>query len=146
MNTSIKQKLTSIAGAVMLAIAAVVVPVVPVSVSAAECNDSNIGNPGSGSNATLNGVNCAQGAGTPGQLFGDGSIFTTVVNIMLFIIGAICVIMLIWGGIRYTTSAGNSASVTSAKNTIMYAIIGLIIAFLAFAIVNWVLSSIGTAA
>jgi len=56
------------------------------------------------------------------------------------------VIMLIWGGIRYTTSAGNSANVTAAKNTIMYAIIGLIIAFLAFAIVNWVLVSVGTAA
>lgn len=144
MNTSIKQKLTGLAGAFMLAIAMVVVPVVPVSVNAA-CDDSNIGNPGD-TNATLNGVNCAQGAGTPATLFGEGSIFTTVVNIMLFIIGAICVIMLIWGGIRYTTSAGNSASVTAAKNTIMYAIIGLIIAFLAFAIVNWVLSSIGTAA
>ncbi len=144
MNTTFKQKLTGLAGAFILAIAAVVVPVVPVSVSAAECNDQNLGNP-SGS-ATLNGVNCAQGAGTPTELFGEGSIFTTVVNILLFIIGAICVIMLIWGGIRYTTSAGNSASVTSAKNTIMYAIIGLIIAFLAFAIVNWVLGSISTAA
>jgi len=61
------------------------------------------------------------------------------------VIGAICVIMLIWGGIRYTTSAGNSANVTSAKNTIMYAIIGLIIAFLAYAIVNWVLGSLSGA-
>lgn len=146
MNISIKQKLTSIAGAFMLAIAMVAVPVVPVSVGAqAGCNDSNIGNPGSNENAAENGVNCARGAGTPGELFGEGSIFTTVVNIMLFIIGAISVIMLIWGGIRYTTSAGNAASVTSAKNTIMYAIIGLVIAFLAFAIVNWVLGSIGTA-
>lgn len=143
MNTSIKNKLTGIVGALMLAIAAVVVPIVPVSVNAADCNKDSIGS--SDGNATLNGINCAQGAGTPAELFGDGSIFTTVVNIMLFIIGAICVIMLIWGGIRYTTSAGNSASVTSAKNTIMYAIIGLIIAFLAFAIVNWVLGSISVA-
>jgi hypothetical protein len=97
-------------------------------------------------NAVQDGINSAKGDGVPGQLFGDGSIFTTVVNVLLFIIGAICVIMLIWGGIRYTTSAGNSASVTAAKNTIMYAIIGLVIAFLAFAIVNWVLGAITPAA
>ena len=98
--------------------------------------------PASAQNAVQDGINSAQGEGVPTQLFGDGSIFTTVVNILLFIIGAICVVMLIWGGIRYTTSAGNAASVTAAKNTIMYAIIGLIIAFLAFAIVNWVLGAI----
>lgn len=89
-----------------------------------------------------NGVNCAQGAGTPGQLFGTGSIFTTIVNVLLFVIGAISVIMLIIGGIRYTISAGDSGNVTAAKNTIMYAIIGLVIAFLAFAIVNWVLGAV----
>ena len=100
----------------------------------------------SGGNSAQNGINSAKGDGVPSTLFGDGSIFTTVVNILLFIIGAICVIMLIWGGIRYTTSAGNAASVTAAKNTIMYAIIGLIIAFLAFAIVNWVLGEVGKAA
>lgn len=146
MNISFKNKVTGVLGAFMLAIATVVVPVVVPASVGAQCDTSNIGDPGTSGNATLNGINCAQGAGTPATLFGEGSIFTTVVNIMLFIIGAICVIMLIWGGIRYTTSAGNSASVTSAKNTIMYAIIGLIIAFLAFAIVNWVLSSISTAA
>ena len=144
MNMSIKQKLTTFAGAFVLAIAAVVVPVVPVTVGAATgdptCTTTDIGNP-TGS-AAQNGVNCAHGSGAPTKLFGSQSIFTTVVNIMLFVIGAICVIMLIWGGIRYTTSAGNSAAVTSAKNTIMYAIIGLVIAFLAFAVVNWVLGSI----
>jgi len=89
------------------------------------------------------GINCANpGNDVPQDLFGAGGIFTTIVNILLFIIGAICVIMLIWGGIRYTTSGGQAASVTAAKNTIMYAIIGLVIAFLAFAIVNWVLGAL----
>lgn len=89
------------------------------------------------------GINCGNNGSVPETLFGgDGSIFTTVVNILLFVIGAISVIMLIWGGIRYTTSAGNAASVTAAKNTIMYAIIGLVVAFLAFAIVNWVLGAV----
>ena len=84
-------------------------------------------------------------AGNSNLFSGDGSIFNTIVNIMLFLIGAISVIMLIIGGIRYTISAGDSGNVTAAKNTIMYAIIGLIIAFLAFAIVNWVLVSLTNA-
>lgn len=98
--------------------------------------------PVSAQGAVQEGINDARGDGVPGELFGDGSIFTTIVNVLLFIIGAVSVVMLIWGGIRYTTSAGNSAAVTSAKNTIMYAIIGLVIAFLAFAVVNWVLGAI----
>lgn len=88
------------------------------------------------------GINTARPEGVPENLFGDGSVFTTIVNILLFVIGAISVIMLIIGGIRYTTSAGNSTAVTGAKNTILYAIIGLIVAFLAYAIVNWVLAAV----
>ena len=52
------------------------------------------------------------------------------------------VIMIIWGGIRYVLSAGNSAALTSAKNTIVYSIIGLIIAILAYAIVNFVINTV----
>ena len=112
------------------------VPVTPANAQTCDTSSLNI----------TNGVDCAQGEGTPATLIGgDGSIFNTVVNVLLFIIGAISVIMLIWGGIRYTTSAGNSNNVTAAKNTIMYAIIGLIFAFLAFAIVNWVLVAINPA-
>ena len=131
-----KKTLTGFAA--MLAFA-VVGFIAPVNVSAADCAEGTAGG------ATA-GINCARGEGTPANLFeGEDSIFTTVVNILLFIIGAVSVVMLIYGGIRYTTSAGNAASVTAAKNTIMYAIIGLIIAFLAFAIVNWVLGSLPSA-
>lgn len=70
------------------------------------------------------------------------SVFKTVVNVLLFVIGAVSVVMLIVGGIRYTLSAGNSTAVTAAKNTIMYAIIGLVVAFLAYAIINWVLGAL----
>lgn len=91
------------------------------------------------------GVNASKGTGVTGTLFGEGSIFTIIVNILLFIIGAISVIMLIIGGIKYTVSNGDSSQVTSAKNTILYAIVGLVIAFLAFAAVNWVLGSLTTA-
>ena len=68
-----------------------------------------------------------------------GVIIKNVINGLLYVVGALAVIMLVWGGIRYTTSAGNSNSVSAAKNTILYAIIGLVVAFLAYAIVNWVL-------
>jgi hypothetical protein len=88
------------------------------------------------------GVDAAQGTGVPTTLFGDGGVITTITNTLLFIVGALAVIMIIWGGIRYATSAGNSSSVTSAKNTILYAIVGLVIAFLAFAAVNFVLGSL----
>lgn len=113
--------------------AAFLVPAVPA--SAVDCGDSK---------TISSGIDCAQGSGVPTNLFGDNSIFTTVVNVLLFIIGAVSVVMLIWGGIRYTTSAGSANSVTAAKNTIMYAIIGLVVAFLAYAIVNWVLGAIST--
>lgn len=90
------------------------------------------------------GANCAHGEGTPTDLFGgdEGGIFTTITNILLFIIGAIAVIMLVIGGIRYTTSNGDSNQVTAAKNTIMYAIIGIIVAILAYAVVNFVIGSL----
>lgn len=65
----------------------------------------------------------------------------TIVNTMLYVLGAIAVIMIVIGGIRYITSNGESANVTSAKNTILYAVVGLIVAILAYAIVNFVITS-----
>jgi multisubunit Na+/H+ antiporter MnhB subunit len=53
----------------------------------------------------------------------------------------IAVIMIVIGGIRYTTSNGDSSQVKSAKDTIMYAVIGLVVAILAYAIVNFILSA-----
>ena len=90
----------------------------------------------------LNGLNSVNTGNGPTNLTGTGGAFTTIVNVLLFIIGAVSVIMLIYGGIRYTTSGGNANSVTAAKNTIMYAIIGLIIAIFAFAIVNFVVDQL----
>jgi hypothetical protein len=64
-----------------------------------------------------------------------------VINVIMFILGRIAVIMIIIGGIRYVVSGGDSGAVTSAKNTIFYAVIGLVVALLAYAIVNFVVSS-----
>jgi glucose uptake protein GlcU len=65
-----------------------------------------------------------------------------VINTMLFILGIIAVIMIILGGIRYTTSAGDASRVKAAKDTIMYSIVGLVVAMLAFAIVNFVIGRV----
>jgi len=89
-----------------------------------------------------NAVNCARSEDQPGSLFSAGGIFQTVTNVLLFLIGAIAVIMLIIGGIRYTISGGDSKAVESAKNTILYAIVGIIVALLAYAIVNFVVGSL----
>ena len=69
------------------------------------------------------------------------SMITIVINILLFIIGIIAVIMIIVGGIRYTLSNGNASSVKEAKDTILYAVIGLIVASMAYAIVNFVVGA-----
>ncbi|MDO5343430.1 MAG: pilin [Candidatus Saccharibacteria bacterium] len=70
------------------------------------------------------------------------SIVQKVVNIILFVLGVLAVIMIIVGGFRYVTSGGDSNKLTSAKNTILYAVIGLIVALFAYAIVNWVVKQV----
>ena len=88
------------------------------------------------------GAQAAQCDGCPSNLFGDAGVFRQVTNTILYIVGIIAVIMLIVGGIRYVVSGGDSKKVTDAKNTVLYAIIGLVICFLAFAIVNFVISAL----
>lgn len=88
------------------------------------------------------GASAAKGTGQADTLMGDGGIFTTISNVALYVIGAISVLMLIYGGIRYTISGGDSSAVTAAKNTILYAIVGIVIALLAYAVVNFVLKSL----
>ena len=98
---------------------------------------------GSASALTLQeGAEAARCDGCPSDLFGDAGVFKQVTNTVLYIVGIIAVIMLIIGGIRYVISGGDSKKVTDAKNTVLYAIIGLVIAFLAFAIVNFVISAL----
>ena len=69
-------------------------------------------------------------------------IIQTIVRILLFLIGAVSVIMIIIGGFRYVISQGDSGAVTSAKNTILYAVIGLIVAIFAWAIVDFVVDNL----
>ena len=70
------------------------------------------------------------------------NIVHTIVNLLSAIVGIVAVIMIIIGGFRYITSGGNDTSVTAAKNTILYAIIGLVVVALAQIIVRFTLSKL----
>ncbi|MFZ2545312.1 MAG: hypothetical protein WAW80_05015 [Candidatus Saccharimonadales bacterium] len=87
------------------------------------------------------GANAARGKDQVSDLFGTTGTFKTLTNVMLFLIGAISVIMLIVGGLRYVVSGGDSTQVTNAKNTILYAIVGIVVAILAYAAVSFVITS-----
>ncbi len=94
------------------------------------------------SNEVQQGINSV-GGNEGGNRAGDfTSTITNIINLLLFIIGVISVIFIILGGIRFVTSQGDSSQVSSARNTILYAVIGLVVAMMAFAIVNWVVGEI----
>lgn len=67
------------------------------------------------------------------------SLIKTIINVLLFVVGALSVVMIIVSGIFYVTSTGDAGRVAKAKNTLMYSIVGLVVSFLAYAIVNWVI-------
>ncbi len=79
------------------------------------------------------------------SLFGTDGIFVKITNTALFLVGAISVVMLIYGGIRYTVSGGESGAVTNAKNTILYAIVGIVVSVVAYAVVQFVINQLVTA-
>jgi hypothetical protein len=72
------------------------------------------------------------------------NIIKTVVNIFSIIVGIVAVIMIIIGGFKYITSGGDSNNISSAKSTIIYAIIGLVVVALAQFIVQFVLNKVTT--
>lgn len=71
-----------------------------------------------------------------------GAILNTIITALLFFAGAVAVLFLIIGGFRYVVSAGNAEQVEGAKKTILYAILGLIIIFIAFVLVQLVLDNV----
>lgn len=65
-----------------------------------------------------------------------------ITNLLLFVLGAVAVIVIIVGGIKYAASDGDAAKIKSAKNTILYAVVGIAVAIMAGAIVNFVVNNI----
>ncbi|TAL14692.1 hypothetical protein EPN95_02200 [Patescibacteria group bacterium] len=74
-----------------------------------------------------------------------GPIVGTVVDTLLFLLGLAAVVVIIIAGFTYVTSSGEAAAITRAKNMILYAVVGLVVAFSAYAIIHWVLHAFGKA-
>jgi hypothetical protein len=81
-------------------------------------------------------------AATQDKLLGPGSIWNRILETFTFIIGAVSVLAIIIGGIRYVTSGGDQANIKAAKDTILYAVVGVVVAMLAYTIVHFVISTI----
>ena len=118
-----------------MAAAALIVPLaVPASVYAADLTDN-----------VCSGTGISLSAGTPGACANPASenrvndTISLALNIFSAIVGIIAVVMIIVGGVKYITSQGESANITSAKNTILYALVGLVVVALAQVIVRFVL-------
>jgi ABC-type Fe3+ transport system permease subunit len=122
------KKLSVILASVLGVFAITLAPALPA--YAVTCTDA--------ASCVTSGVDNAGGSTAPKSSAGD--IIKTIVNTLLFVIGAVSVVMIVIGGLKYVLSNGESSAVTSAKNTIFYAVIGLVVAALAYAIVNWVIS------
>lgn len=103
--------------------------------AAAQCSETG--------NTIGQGIECAGGT-LPENLSGGGGIITIVINILLAIVGIASVIMIIVGALRMVLSAGNEKTAADARNTVLYAVIGLVVAILAFAIVNFVIGSLSS--
>ncbi len=87
-------------------------------------------------NSSITIADCGESQGA-----GFGSLMQKIINIFSVVVGSVSVIMIIIGGFRYIISGGDSAGVTSAKNTILYAIVGLVIVLFSQAIIRFVLTN-----
>lgn len=95
-----------------------------------------------GANLNVN-TDCNSGGITDAQAQQRiNDILHSVINLFSLVVGIVSVIMIIFGGLKYITSGGDSGNVGNAKNTILYAIIGIVIVALAQFIVRFVLTKI----
>lgn len=122
----------------LTAVAALALPTLAPSVVYADAT-SNDTAPGvcGGVNLDPTQTDCSQSASDAQQKVND--LLKEVINIFSILVGIIAVIMIIWGGLKYITSGGDSGNVSGAKNTIIYALVGLVIVALAQFIVRFVL-------
>lgn len=71
-----------------------------------------------------------------------GEIFQTVINVLLVIISVLALVSLIYGGYQYITSAGNPETAQKGKSSITWGIVGLLLAFASFLIVNFIYTAL----
>ncbi len=125
----------------VLKISIVAAGFVPSIVRAADPAAPTCMNPVDAQDPLGSGAVCSKSKSSTENLFGaDG--FQKIADTLIFLVGAIAVIMLIIGGLRYVISQGNKEQVSSAKDTILYSVIGIIVAILSYAIVHFVTNSL----
>ena len=96
---------------------------------------------GSASAQVSEGINTATTSEMKGKsIDGKDGLIKTVVNVLLWAVGILSVIMIIFSGFRYITSAGDASKTKSARSTLIYSVVGLIVAIMAWAIVNMVIN------
>ena len=97
--------------------------------------------PGSASAQVSEGINTATTSEMKGKsIDGKDGLIKTVVNVLLWAVGILSVIMIIFSGFRYITSAGDASKTKSAQSALIYSVVGLIVAIMAYAIVNMVIN------
>ena len=95
---------------------------------------------GSASAQVSEGINTATTSEMKGKsIDGKDGLIKTVVNVLLWAVGVLSVIMIIFSGFRYITSSGDASKTKSAQSTLIYSVVGLIVAIMAWAIVNMVI-------
>lgn len=72
------------------------------------------------------------------SIAGEGGLISILINFLLWAVGILSVAMIIFSGFRYITSAGDASKTKSAQSTLIYSVVGLIVAIMAYAIVNMV--------
>ena len=75
---------------------------------------------------------------SPESLTGSNGIFTNAISVLLYIAGTVAVIMIVVGALRYITSDGDSSKASQARLTVIYSVVGLVIAIMSYGIVNFV--------
>ena len=108
--------------------------------ASAACATDTSSSINAGTNAAFGSDKCSVTSSSNSNL-SIATIAKNAVNILSLIVGIIAVIMIVYGGLRYITSGGDSGNVGNAKNTIIYAIVGLLIVALAQVIVHFVLTA-----
>jgi hypothetical protein len=87
----------------------------------------------------LSGVPCAQQSSVAQN--NTGSLIKTIVSTLSYVLGVLAIVMIIFSGVLFATSAGDASKVKTAKSTLVYALIGIVIAMLVQIIIRWVLGA-----
>lgn len=119
---------------VFFAITSFAVSAIPVTNNVCDAAEATVGNSGTPTACEKKGLQAES------TLFGSDGIVVRIVRTVLFVVGAVSVVMVMVGGLRYILSAGDSNGISGAKNTILYALVGLVVAIFAQAIVTFVIN------